>query len=98
VNVNRVVDYTAFAVGCLLTIAGLVSILSGWAPSWLRHVERPRLFGVWALSLGIFCVTQLPTLRTEVTKLGSAAIDTRVALLLISAAALLLGVRRTRGQ
>ncbi|MGW2961750.1 hypothetical protein ACWDGI_25265 [Streptomyces sp. NPDC001220] len=95
---NTVVDYTAFVVGCLLTPTGLVCVLSGWAPSWLRHVERPRLFGAWALSLGIFCVTQLPALRTEVTKLGSAAVDARVVLLLISAAALLLGVRRTRGQ
>jgi hypothetical protein len=33
-----------------------------------------------------------------VTRLGSAAIDARVALLLVSAAALLLGLRRTRSQ
>lgn len=95
---NRVVDYTTFALGCLLTLTGLVSVLSGRAPSWLRHVGRPRLFGVWALCLGLFCVTQLPALRDEVVRLGSAAVDARVALLLVSAAALLLGLRRTRGQ
>ncbi|MFE7753059.1 hypothetical protein [Streptomyces sp. NPDC057428] len=95
---NRVVDYTAFAAGCVLILAGCVSVLSGWAPSFLRHVDRPRLFGAWALGLGVFCVTQLPALRSGVTRLGSAAIDARVALLLVSAAALLLGLRRTRGQ
>ncbi|MFD7895260.1 hypothetical protein [Streptomyces sp. NPDC059743] len=95
---SRVVDYTAFAAGCVLILAGCVSVLSGWAPSWLRHVDRPRLFGAWALCLGVFCVTQLPALRSGVTRLGSAAIDARVALLLVSAAALLLGLRRPRGQ
>jgi hypothetical protein len=82
----------------LRAAAGCISILSGWAPSWLWHVDRPRLFGVWALCLGVFCVTQLPALRSGVTRLGSAAIDARVALLLVSAAALLLGLRRARGQ
>ncbi|MER7836161.1 hypothetical protein ABTY98_09640 [Streptomyces sp. NPDC096040] len=95
---STLVDCTAFAVGCLLTVAGGVSVLSGRAPSWPRHVERTRLFGVWALCLGLFCVTQPPALRDEVTGLGAAAVDGRVALLLVSAAALLLGVRKPRGQ
>ncbi|MET8413041.1 hypothetical protein ABZV34_34125 [Streptomyces sp. NPDC005195] len=95
---STVVDYTTFAVGCLLALAGLISLLAGWAPTWLRHVERPRLFGAWALCLGTFCVTQLPALRTEVIKLGDPAIDACVVLLLISAAALLLGLRRPRRQ
>ncbi|MEW2118678.1 hypothetical protein AB0945_26495 [Streptomyces sp. NPDC005474] len=95
---NSLVDYTAFAMGCILALAGLISVLFGWAPSWLRHVDRPRLFGVWALCIGLFCITQLPALRNGVVRLGSVAVDARVTLLLVSAAALLVGLRRPRGQ
>jgi hypothetical protein len=40
----------------------------------------------------------VPAHRTEVTELGSAAVDARVVLPLISAAAVPFGVRRTRGH
>ncbi|MFF7361386.1 hypothetical protein [Streptomyces sp. NPDC008125] len=95
---DKAVDYAVFALGCLLVVTGAVSTALGWAPSWLRHIDRPRLFGAWALLLGAFCVTQLPALRDGLTRIGSAAADARGLLLLASAAALLLGLRRASGR
>ncbi|MFG3101152.1 hypothetical protein ACGFZL_11630 [Streptomyces sp. NPDC048182] len=91
------VDDIAFAVGCVLTAAGCCSVLAGWTPPWLRNVTRPRLFGVWSLCLGLFCVTQLPVLRDGLVRLGASGVDARIALLLVSATALLLAHGRTRG-
>ncbi|WP_105971876.1 hypothetical protein [Streptomyces geranii] len=97
-DVNQIVDYAVFAIGCAFSLLGGVALLTGRSPSRLKGVGKPRYFGVWALSIGIFCITQLPVLRNWIVEMGDIAIIARVMLMVIAAVALLAGIRRNRPQ
>jgi hypothetical protein len=97
-SVNQLVDYVAFVIGCALGLLGGVVLLTGWYPPRIKAVEKPRYFGVWALSVGIFCITQLPVLRNRIVEMGDIAISARIMLVVIAAVALLAGIRRNRPQ
>jgi hypothetical protein len=88
------VEYTAFAVGCVLTLVGCVCVLVGRVPSRLPHVGRPRPFGVWCVCTGVFCTVQLPALHDRVVAAGTLAVDGVLLLVPVGAAALFLSSRR----
>lgn len=87
-----------FAVGCVIALTGGVALFSGWVPPWLTYVSRPRLFGLWCLSMGIFCMAQLPAIGDRVRGVGSVGIDAILLLVVIGIVALLLSVRRNRAR
>ncbi|MHB9859412.1 hypothetical protein [Streptomyces sp. YIM S03343] len=87
-----------FVVGCVTALTGCVALVSGWVPPWLDHVARPRLFGLWGLCMGVFCMVQLPVLRDRVVGMGPVAIDAVPLLAVVGMVALLLGKRPGRAR
>ncbi|MEU2283853.1 hypothetical protein ABZ614_18280 [Streptomyces sp. NPDC013178] len=93
---HKIVDYTAFALGCVLVLAGCVSVLTGRAPSRFTYVGRPRLFGVWCVCTGVFSMAHLPALQQRVVDAGSVAVAAVPLLMFVGLVALFLSRRPGR--